>query len=388
MGQDLSGEMPYTMTYVLDLCQAKIKKHENHKGEVEILCPLTENKTFEVNVRKDNWNCFRKCSDCPGGGGILDLYMLFSGAKTRSQAHKEIMQSINGSVENANLARQMSAKHREPVKQSAKLSPEILNNTYQKFLDMLVLEPQHQADLKKRGIHATDIIRMGFKSVPGKERLDSIASALVKKGAILQGVPGFYFEDGVPHIATFGTGYFIPYRNRDGMICGLQIRYDIKLDPKDEEQNRKLKKRRYRWFTSSHKENGASGENLPFWGIPGRPVSKVAYATEGGLKASVAQSLSDGYFVAIPGVTCFSTWRQLLSGLKQMGVTMIVDAFDSDRATKPEVANAISKLYAIAKDYGFDMKPWDWGTEQKGVDDYLLARHLQRQKQQAQKASS
>ena len=63
----------------------------------------------------------------------------------------------------------------------------------------------------------------------------------------------------------------------------------------------------------------------------------------------------------------------------------IVDAFDSDRATNPNVANAIAKLHAIAKEYGYDMKTWDWGTEQKGVDDYLLAQKIKREKEEAKR---
>lgn len=68
---------------------------------------------------------------------------------------------------------------------------------------------------------------------------------------------------------------------------------------------KKLKKMRYRWFTSSSEDGGTSATNVPFWGMPGTKFSDVVYATEGGLKAATAQSISGGCFVAIPGVTCY-----------------------------------------------------------------------------------
>lgn len=105
--------------------------------------------------------------------------------------------------------------------------------------------------------------------------------------------------------------------------------------------------------------------------------------TEGGLKAAAAQSLSNGWFTAIPGVSTYEAWRKLLEYFKEQNVETIVDAFDSDRATNSSVANAIKKLHEIAKEYGYEMKTWNWGTEQKGVDDYLLAQKIKREKEEA-----
>ena len=373
--------MPYTMEYVMyDLCGVQIKKAANQKGEVEVLCPLVKGKSFEVNIRTDQWNCFKKCAGCPGGGGILDLYVLFSGVADRRQAHREIMDSLNGNAENAQKAMERREQHLAPVKQAQRLSAILIDKTYRALLDMLTLSDAHHADLVARGMSQEDIERMGFKSLPQGDEAKEIPVKLVKKGLILKGVPGFFIKECVPSMANFGSGYFIPYRDREGLIIGLQIRYDIEIRPDmDPELVKKLKKKRYRWFTSSHEEGGASAGNVPFWGIPGRDTSKVVYATEGGLKAATAQSLSNGYFVAIPGVTCYAAWEELLTGLKADGVTTLVDAFDSDRATNRNVDNAIKKLHAIASDYGFEMKSWNWGTEQKGVDDYLLARKKRRE---------
>lgn len=365
---------PFNMDFVLrDLCQPKFRKEApNKKGEVEIFCPLMTEKHFEVNVRCETWNCFSKCAGCPanGGGGILDLYTLFFGG-SRKEAYDSIMRSVDS---NTAIVQKRIQQKLEPIQQTESLSHEKLDRTYRELLDVLSLSPEHRKDLEKRGFSQSDIVRMGFKSIP-QTGIQTIPQYLKKKGCDIEGVPGFYMKNGSPRICVGGSGFYIPYRDENGLIIGLQIRYDIEFTPDmTAEQIKEAKKRRYRWLTSSNEEFGTSAKNVPFWGMPGYPTKNVAYATEGGLKASAAQSLSGGWFVAIPGVTCYTAWRELLEGLKKRNVTTLVDAFDSDRATNVNVANAIKNLHAIAKEYGFEMKSWDWGTEQKGVDDYLLAR--------------
>lgn len=373
-------DVPFSMDFVLrDLCIPHFKKEvPNRKGEVEIYCPLRESKTFEVNIRREQWNCFKKCADCPcgGAGGVLDLYVMFYGGD-RKNAYKAIMEAVNG---NAETVAKRKAEALPPVQEAQRVSDSILNETYTMLLDTLSLTNEHMENLIKRGMSPADIEQMQFRSIP-QNGIKAIPSLLASKGAILQGVPGFYFENGVPKMVSHGSGFYIPYRNRNGEIVGLQIRYDIELStnmPRD--LVKKLKQKRYRWFTSSSEEGGASATNVPFWGIPGKPLSNTVYATEGGLKAATAQSISGGSFVAIPGVTCYSAWEELLVDLKKQGIKTLVDAFDSDRATNQNVSNAIKKLHAIAADYGFEMKTWDWGTEYKGVDDYLYAKKRSREK--------
>ena len=373
-------DVPFSMDYVLrDLCAPRFKKEvPNRKGEVEIYCPLREDKSFEVNVRREQWNCFKKCADCPcgGAGGVLDMYALFFGG-TRKEAYRAIMNAVHGNEET--VARR-KAECLPPVQETTKVSASILDNTYQTLLDMLSLTSEHQENLVKRGLSIADIEQMEFRSIP-QNGIESIPALLVKKGAILQGVPGFYFDDGKPKMVSHGSGFYIPYRDTEGKIVGLQIRYDIEFSSDmNKETIKRLKQKRYRWFTSSSEEGGASASNVPFWGMPGTKLSDVVYVTEGGLKAATAQSISGGCFVAIPGVTCYSAFEELLVGLKKSGVKALVDAFDSDRASNSNVADAIAKLHSIASDYGFEMKTWDWGTEHKGVDDFLLAKKQQKRK--------
>lgn len=373
-------DVPFSMDFVLrDLCAPRFKKETpNRKGEVEIFCPLRENKTFEVNVRREQWNCFKKCADCPcsGAGGVLDLYVLFYGGD-RKTAYKAIMEAVNG---NAVVVEKRKAESLPPIQETQRVSDDILDNTYNMLLDALPLTSEHKDNLIKRGLSVEDIERMKFRSIP-QNGIEAIPLLLAKKGAILQGVPGFYFKNGKPMMISHGSGFYIPYRSKEGKIIGLQIRYDIEFKPDmTEDVVKKLKKMRYRWFTSSSEDGGTSAANVPFWGMPGTKFPDVVYATEGGLKAATAQSISGGCFVAIPGVTCYNAWEELLVELKKQGVKTLVDAFDSDRAVNPNVNDAIQKLHSIAESYGMSMKTWDWGTEYKGVDDYLYARKRSRER--------
>ena len=105
------------------------------------------------------------------------------------------------------------------------------------------------------------------------------------------------------------------------------------------------------------------------------------YKTEKGLSDVIVQYAKD--VVAPKDAMTYEAWRKLLEYFKEQNVETIVDAFDSDRATNSSVANAIKKLHEIAKEYGYEMKTWNWGTEQKGVDDYLLAQKIKREKVEA-----
>lgn len=381
------GKLEIPPEYVVrDVCHAQCKRDcPNSKGELEVRCPLQSDKWIEINVAKGGvWKCFRECSNCPGnrGGGVLDFYMLFFDCNDRREAYKRISESMGTQEE---VYERRKSETMKPVKTVETASPEVRDKVYRAFLDKLPLSKAHKKDLRDRGLSDEDIAAMDFKSIP-QNGLSMIAQELCAEGCSLKGVPGFYYnKKGRPQVNCHGSGYFIPYRDAKGQIIALQIRYDINLaDAKTEEELAELKKKRYRLFTSSGKDGGAPSANVPFFGIPEKKHNtKVVYVTEGGLKAATAQSLSNGWFTAIPGVSTYEAWRKLLAYFKEQKVETIVDAFDSDRATNPSVANAIVKIHEIAKEFGYEMKYWDWGTEYKGVDDYLLAQKQERIKKEA-----
>lgn len=364
---------------VHDVCHAQCKNDRvSSKGELMVVCPIT-GRDIEINMAKGGiWKCFRDCTMCPskGKGGLLDFYMLYYPCGDRNEAARQIFALRDGSKE---IYEQRKMTAMKPVELEATAPIEVRDKTYRKFLEKLPLSKAHREDLHSRGVSDEDIERMFFRSMP-QVGLTAIAKSLENEGCILTGVPGFYRKNGEPAINCAGSGYFIPYYNEHGQIASLQIRYDVKITPEmTKKEVSEAKKKRYRLLSSSGKDGGAASANLPFFGIPGRKRKKSVYITEGALKAATAQSLSGGWFTAIPGVSCYTAFRTLMEFFKSNGITTIVDAFDSDRASKPDVANSIKQLHEIAASYGMEMKCWDWGTEQKGVDDFLLSQKLSRQ---------
>ena len=372
-------------TVIQDICHADLKyDRPNGKGEFIFRCPIRTDKWVEINVRKGGiWKCFRECTNCPGnrGGGLLEFCRLYFACDSNREAINLISKYIGTHKEQCDMRKSNMIS---PIKQTDMASPETLDKTYRAFLQQLPLGKEHYEDLKKRGMTDEDIRAMDIKSLP-QNGLSMIARNLVAEGYMIKGVPGFYTDkNGTPMVNCYGSGYFIPYRDTEDHIIGMQIRYDIDLSKaKTEAEVKELKAKRYRAFTSSGKDGGTAAITAPFLGIPHkRHRQDVVYVTEGGLKAATAQSLSNGWFTAIPGVSTYEAFRTLMRHLQSVGVKTVVDAFDSDRASNQSVANAIDKLHKIAaEEFGITMQTWDWGAEQKGVDDYLLAQEIKRREQ-------
>jgi hypothetical protein len=92
----------------------------------------------------------------------------------------------------------------------------------------------------------------------------------------LEGVPGFYIQDDCWALNLNYSGFYIPYRDEQGRILGLQIRKDIDEKPK------------CLWLSSSDKEKGcSSGSPLHFVNPDFIRSSKIVFITEGALKADI-----------------------------------------------------------------------------------------------------
>lgn len=197
--------------------------------------------------------------------------------------------------------------------------------------------------------------------------------ALERQGIMLQGVPGFYRKNGRYCAATFRSGFFIPYFDEKGRICGMQIRFDTV----------KESDKRYLWFSSAGYEDGCSARNITSYGAPSQmPVvdsGRLVFVTEGALKAAAANALDAKHhpIIAIGGVSCYGQWEETCRYLQSKNIRFVADAFDSDRETNASVQKSLEKLYSIAAQYGIRMQRCDWGTAQKGVDDFLLGAAVQ-----------
>ena len=368
----------FSMTDVLCLVGAQVKGKPTHKGELEVLCPLGVKKSdgqpacLGVNLQTNGFKCFHECSECISRGGMLDLYNLFLGRPQddKSGAKKEILERLaRGEEAGMRRAEWTVGSCRE--KESELAHPVILDLTYRRMLASLTLSEHHRKSLEKRGLGEEEIDAGLYRSVPTtQEEWKRVIADMKSAGVRFEGIPGFYRKNGEVRSTAFKPGFFIPYFNEQGQILGLQIRYDV--SPKE-------KGKRYMWFSSRGYENGCGARNIASFGIPGLmpriDSGMTVYVTEGALKSYVANVLDGKHhpFVAIAGVNCWKQWEDVCRTLKANGVTTVIDVFDSDREENPRVMRAIAKLYTIANEQGIIMRRFNWGTQQKGIDDYLLA---------------
>lgn len=375
-----ASEFGITIYDVLTLGGAQQIGRPSQKGEIKVLCPRgvknTRGKTatFDVNLAKSNFKCYRECNDCIGHGGMLDLYNLLCGSGAdRKTAYAEILNKLkHGTVpEIKRPAENVFHPQKSPEKTA---DTPTLDRAYRAFLATLTLSEKHRANLLSRGLPELAIQKGLYKSVPqGQAAWSKSLRALEMQGIALQGVPGFYRKDGRYCAATFRSGFFIPYFDEQGRICGMQIRFDTAKEGG----------KRYLWFSSAGYEDGCSARNITSYGAPGLMSAVepgcLIYVTEGALKAAAANALDAKHhpMIAIGGVSCYGQWEETCRYLQSKNIRFVVDAFDSDRETNASVQRALEKLYKIAAEHGIRMQRCDWGTAQKGVDDYLLSAAIQ-----------
>lgn len=113
--------------------------------------------------------------------------------------------------------------------------------------------------------------------------------------------------------------------------------------------------------------------------MPAVGSGRLVFVTEGALKAAAANVLDAKHhpIIAIGGVSCYGQWEETCRYLQSKNIHFVADAFDSDRETNASVQKSLEKLYSIAAQYGIRMQRCDWGTAQKGVDDFLLGAAVQ-----------
>ncbi|MBE3579037.1 MAG: DUF3854 domain-containing protein [Caldanaerobacter subterraneus] len=309
-----------------------------------------------LNIARNVYYCVR----CGEGGDAVDLYAKLENI-SRKEAYKRIKEEnypINP------IAKERADKR---IKYNSVAPIETRDKVYRAFLDKLVLEPEHRKKLLKRGLSWEETVKNLYKSLPEEpQQRWEICKELIKEGYNLKGIPGFYQreKDGERYWDFVDyKGFLIPVKDVQGRIQGFQIRLD-------EEEFGK-----YVWFSSRNKLNGTPAH--AWQGVHGGP-SKIVIVTEGPLKADVAHYLSRFTFVSVPGVTAIKGIEVVL---KQLGAEKIYIAFDMDSLTNKAVQKAKEKLEKKLTEAGFVVKTKTWDSRYKGIDDYLLAREKQKQKE-------
>jgi hypothetical protein len=240
---------------------------------------------------------------------------------------------------------------------------ERLNAVYTAFLKSLALLPEHSEKLlNERGLSDATIIKNLYVSVPSYDQRFEVAQTLAESFD-LQGVPGFYFENGKWTLHLTFPGFYVPFKDEFGRIAGMQIRKD------NYEKNDK-----YIWL-SSYKKGGTKPDNPLHFVNPDLIKSqKVIYVTEGALKADIVGDLQEIGLVAIAGVTAMNP-QKLIERVKVAfpDLEKAVLAFDMDWQEKEEVKGALFRLLSALKDSFPTVEVITWERELgKGLDDALI----------------
>ncbi len=330
------------------------------------VCPFCGSQKLNVNYDKNVWRC-NKCDEAGGSKTLVEKVMRVS----RYDAFCFLDEN----------RLYLETREDTPVPNSYvdKIASEnVLNKTYSTMLSILDLKNEDKKDLMRRGLTESAIKRLKIKSISDEDAL-WVPKKLLKLGCTLEGVPGFYKDNGVWKINSFPGGYLVPYVNFNKKITGFQVR------------NMKPSKKAGKYITlSSTGKEGGTKSQLPVHLI-GFNGQNTVLITEGALKADIAAFLFYKKYhkkvaiMAIPGVNNTKYIPEILEFLKSKGVTTIYDTFDMDKVGNKDaeknihVEKAMRKLRSIVLAHDLEFKTLTWNRE-KGIDDFLLTKILSSKK--------
>ena len=254
-----------------------------------------------------------------------------------------------------------------PIKHEMKTSPlapiEQRDSVYRALLAELGLSESHRRHLLEvRGLPDSTIANFATLPLMDRDERRALAVCVAERArSHLNGIPGFYSEQGHWALVKTPVGFLIAVPNAHGQIQGLQIRADRPRSGAP----------RYTWLSSARWSGGvSSGAPVAVW-RPELACSCTAWIIEGALKGLIASHLLPACVCAVPGV---ASWRAVLPILRDLGASIAVVAYDSDAATKPEVGLQRDALALALNRAGFKVKIASWNPSRKGIDDALLAR--------------
>jgi hypothetical protein len=243
---------------------------------------------------------------------------------------------------------------------------QLAHAVYTALLRSLSLLPAHREDLQRRGLSLQSIEREQFRSTPTDDEAQEIARDLGET-CDLTGIAGFFRRGGVWQIVKAPSGFFVPVRDRAGLIQGLQVRKDYLRDEKDT---------RYQWLSSKNYPCGiTSGAPCHIQHADRITATGTAIATEGALKAIVAGEYlapDEGGIIALAGVSTFQDnfgahLKTVWPNLHTVNV-----CFDADWLDKREVKHQLARLIRVLRSVSLTVNVRTWQHE-KGLDDYLVS---------------
>jgi len=328
------------------------------KSSFYIECPFckgyhkSKRKTMNINLAKGDGGVF-SCLRCNLQGHTITFWREYKGFSNNKEAAKDIQKTLKGDGASSKKRHKKITHYQEPKISSI----ETRNKTYNELLNMLVLTDNHRKSLIERGINNSYIDWKQYKSIPQTGH-DEIATVLLDKGLLLDGVPGFFKRGDTWSFVKTGSGILIPQRDSFGRIQGFQIRMDNTRSGK------------YINLTSNNYPSGTPSKTFVHL-APSQTMSDEVIITEGALKADVVAFLSGKTVLSIPGVNSTRYLPKALDSLKKRGVKKIGIAFDMDLWDNPHVYNALCKLVNLIRDADIPFYKMEWDHNYKGLDDYL-----------------
>mgnify|MGYP001622871554 FL=1 len=336
-------------------CGLVLNDRTLEREEVEASCPFCgDNGPGKHHLFLNTTRNIFRCVLCGEKGNSVSLY-----AKLEGVSNRQAFQALSEDARIFRFPKQPLSKkpaEREPS------SLAVRHSTYHEMLMHLQLSPKHKADLLSRGLSEERIEHNMYRSLPASESARRLLAGILSDFHTLEGIPGFYVKDG--QWTTAGcSGLLIPYRDKDGLIQGLQVRLDDETNPA----------RKYRWLSSRGMAHGTRSRS--YIHVTGNLSAKTAYLTEGGLKGDVASFLDhDALFLCFAGVTATAGIKEVLLSMKN--IEEVVVALDMDKLMNWRVQRAMENLMDLIRDLpGLHVRLMNWNMSFKGVDDFYKARN-------------
>lgn len=329
--------------------------------ESPVDCPLCGKKQkMYINLKAQK----AYCHHCHFGGGPLSLYMEVTGLSSK-EAGKQLYQSLKSGISPVTI--------KAPEVAEAELAPiEVRDTAYRAMLANMPLSDRNRQDLIKRGLTEEEASRLGY----GTFRFtDGIAHQMQVSNVQLKGVPGFYDDKSAAKwmIVDAKSGTIVPYLDEHRKISGVQIR----KNPEDVTAG----KQKYSWLSSRDREQGTGAVTSVHYacdwvqdfltGNYSPILRKKVLLTEGAMKADIAHAVTGEPIIAVPGVSCLKALSKALNYLKSRGVEEIIDIFDMDYLTNPNVTDSMNKVKSMVISKGMRYSRRNWDVNYKGYDDYV-----------------
>lgn len=370
----MNDSTPFTPEEVLSLCG--IKDFKRTGSQLKMNCPFCQDKKQRLYVHA--FNGMYTCFNCGSGGDGRDVVSMFAelyGINDNRDAYKEICKRLKTGERDYEYIAKWKKELKSNIHEIPLAPIEVRDKAYRGILDALTLSDSHKNSLLERGFAATDLkaYKSAVKNLPQK----------VVEDCYEVGVPGF-FKFNNKKSFTRNEGFYIPFRDRHGLIEGLQVRIDDSVRESNTRKNgHPLPK--YVWVSSAWTEGRKNysegcGESFIHYACDfedGEAVlADTVFVTEGALKADLAHLLSGKPFIALPGVNNSKAFEAELLFLKDKGVRKITNAFDMDYTSNAEVKKASDRLELLIKSGGFGYERAKWDEHYKGCDDFLAAHAL------------